>query len=162
MAQPDPIPGLPELRVQIDAVDAQLLELLSRRAQLSLAVGQAKAKAGNARVYDPVREAQLLARLAEHRKSVRVQCLRNANVSKHLLQCRVVFHKGLALAHAASHNIPRRVVLADDNGLPRASGTPEMQWRVVLHELPEHSLLPPACFRLLLAFYRKELVQKFV
>ena len=65
MAQPDPIPGLPELRVQIDAVDAQLLERLSRRAQLSLAVGQAKAKAGNARVYDPVREAQLLARLAE-------------------------------------------------------------------------------------------------
>lgn len=60
---------------------------------------------------------QILARLAEHRKSVRVQCLRNANVCKHLHQCRVVFHKGLALAHAASHNIPRRVVLADDNGL---------------------------------------------
>ena len=65
MEQPAPIPGLPELRTQIDAVDAQLLELLSRRAQLSLAVGQAKAKAGNARVYDAAREAQLLASLAE-------------------------------------------------------------------------------------------------
>ena len=65
MAQPAQIPGLAELRVQIDALDTQLLELLSQRAKLSLAVGQAKARAGNARVYDPVREAQLLASLAE-------------------------------------------------------------------------------------------------
>lgn len=65
MAAPVQIPGLPELRAQIDIVDAQLLDLLSRRAQLSLAVGQAKAKAGNAKVYDPVREAQLIASLAE-------------------------------------------------------------------------------------------------
>ena len=65
MAQPAQIPGLAELRVQIDALDTQLLELLSQRAKLSLAVGEAKARAGNARVYDPVREAQLLASLAE-------------------------------------------------------------------------------------------------
>ena len=65
MAQPAQIPGLSELRVQIDALDSQLLELLSQRAKLSLAVGQAKARAGNARVYDPAREAQLLASLAE-------------------------------------------------------------------------------------------------
>ena len=65
MAQPAQIPGLAELRVQIDALDTQLLELLSQRAKISLAVGQAKARAGNARVYDPVREAQLLASLAE-------------------------------------------------------------------------------------------------
>ena len=65
MAQPSPIPGLAELRVQIDALDSQLLELLSRRACLSLAVGQAKIRAGNAEVYAPAREAQLLASLAE-------------------------------------------------------------------------------------------------
>lgn len=65
MAQPASIPGLPELRVQIDTVDSQLLELLSRRAQLSLAIGKAKAQAGHARVYDAAREAQLLASLAE-------------------------------------------------------------------------------------------------
>jgi chorismate mutase/prephenate dehydratase len=65
MAQPSPIPGLAELRVQIDALDSQLLELLSRRACLSLAVGQAKIRAGNASVHDPAREAQLLASLAE-------------------------------------------------------------------------------------------------
>jgi len=65
MAKPAQIPGLAELRVQIDALDSQLLDLLSQRARLSLAVGQAKARAGNARVYDPAREAQLLASLAE-------------------------------------------------------------------------------------------------
>ena len=65
MSQPSPIPGLAELRVQIDALDSQLLELLSRRATLSLAVGKAKMQAGNASVHDPAREAQLLASLAE-------------------------------------------------------------------------------------------------
>ena len=65
MAQPPQISGLAELRVQIDALDSQLLELLSQRARLSLAVGQAKIRAGNASVYDPAREAQLLASLAE-------------------------------------------------------------------------------------------------
>ena len=65
MSQPAQIPGLAELRMQIDALDSQLLELLNQRAQVSLAVGQAKAKAGNAKIYDPAREAQLLSRLAE-------------------------------------------------------------------------------------------------
>ena len=65
MAKPAQIPGLAELRVQIDALDSQLLDLLSQRARLSLAVGQAKARAGNASVYDPAREAQLLASLAQ-------------------------------------------------------------------------------------------------
>ena len=65
MAQPSQIPGLAELRVQIDALDSQLLDLLNQRARVSLAVGQAKIQAGNASVHDPVREAQLLASLAE-------------------------------------------------------------------------------------------------
>lgn len=65
MAQPAQIPGLSELRAQIDELDSQLLELLNRRAQVSLAVGQAKARSGCAKVYDPAREAQLLASLAE-------------------------------------------------------------------------------------------------
>lgn len=65
MSQPAQIPGLAELRMQIDALDAQLLELLNQRAELSLAVGKAKISAGNASVYDPAREAQLLASLAQ-------------------------------------------------------------------------------------------------
>ena len=63
MSQPE-IPGLAELRTQIDAVDAQLLELLNQRAELSLAVGRAKASVPGAKIFDPVREAQLLEKLA--------------------------------------------------------------------------------------------------
>lgn len=63
MAEPSLIPGLAKLREQIDAVDSQLLELLNRRARLSLSVGQAKKQAGG-KVFDPAREALLLERLA--------------------------------------------------------------------------------------------------
>ena len=64
MAEPFQIPGLAELRRQIDDVDAQLLELLNRRAGLSLAVGQAKRQVSG-KVFDPAREARLLEGLAE-------------------------------------------------------------------------------------------------
>lgn len=64
MAEPFQIPGLAELREQIDDVDSQLLELLNRRAGLSVAVGQAKRKVSG-KVFDPAREARLLERLAE-------------------------------------------------------------------------------------------------
>lgn len=63
MAEPFQIPGLDKLREQIDEVDRQLLELLNRRANLSLAVGQAKRQVSG-RVFDPAREARLLERLA--------------------------------------------------------------------------------------------------
>ncbi len=55
---------LAELRRDIDAVDAQLLELLNRRAALAQAVGEVK-KTTDAPVYRPEREAQILARLAQ-------------------------------------------------------------------------------------------------
>jgi chorismate mutase/prephenate dehydratase len=64
MAEQVQIPGLAELRIQIDEVDSQLLELLNRRARLSLAVGEAKAHIPGSKVFDPTREAQLLAALA--------------------------------------------------------------------------------------------------
>ena len=63
MAEPFQIPGLAELREEIDAVDSELLALLNRRAGLSLAVGRAKKQVGG-RVFDPAREAMLLERLA--------------------------------------------------------------------------------------------------
>ena len=67
MAEPFQIPGLTELREQIDDVDSRLLELLNRRAGLSLAVGQAK-KQVSGKVFDPAREARLLERLAQLNK----------------------------------------------------------------------------------------------
>jgi len=55
---------LPELRHQIDAVDAQLLELLNRRAALALAVGEIKHAEGSA-VFRPEREAQVIANMQQ-------------------------------------------------------------------------------------------------
>lgn len=53
---------LSELRVQIDAVDLELLTLLNRRAALAHAVGEIKRVEGSA-VFRPEREAQVIASL---------------------------------------------------------------------------------------------------
>jgi chorismate mutase / prephenate dehydratase len=53
---------LPELRVQIDAVDLELLGLLNRRAALAHEVGEIKRVEGSA-VFRPEREAQVIHRL---------------------------------------------------------------------------------------------------
>lgn len=57
--------NLPELRKKIDAVDAQLLELLNRRATLALEVGEVKRAEGSV-VFRPEREAQVIRGLQEH------------------------------------------------------------------------------------------------
>jgi len=56
---------LPELRKQIDAVDAELLELLNRRAALALQVGEVKRAEGSV-VFRPEREAQVIRGLQQH------------------------------------------------------------------------------------------------
>ncbi len=53
---------LPELRVQIDALDLELLALLNRRAALAHEVGEIKRLEGSA-VFRPEREAQVIQRL---------------------------------------------------------------------------------------------------
>ena len=59
--------SLEDLRVQIDSVDAELVTLLNRRAELSLEVGRRKASSPEARYFAPERERDLLQRLvAEH------------------------------------------------------------------------------------------------
>src|SRR5476651_2681893 len=55
---------LTPLREQIDAIDAQLLDLLNRRAQIAQEVGHVKAET-NAPVFRPEREAQVLLKVAE-------------------------------------------------------------------------------------------------
>ncbi|OYU42714.1 MAG: chorismate mutase [Burkholderiales bacterium PBB4] len=55
---------LPELRVQIDALDLELLTLLNRRAALAHEVGEIKRVEGSA-VFRPEREAQVIHRLQE-------------------------------------------------------------------------------------------------
>ena len=55
---------LTPLREQIDAIDAQILELLSRRGKIAQEVGHVKAET-NAPVFRPEREAQVLRGVAE-------------------------------------------------------------------------------------------------
>jgi chorismate mutase/prephenate dehydratase len=55
---------LQPLRVQIDAIDQQILELLNQRARLAQQVGHLKAET-NAPVFRPEREAQVLRSVAE-------------------------------------------------------------------------------------------------
>lgn len=55
---------LKPLREQIDAIDAQILELLNRRAEIAQQVGHVKAET-NAPVFRPEREAQVLRSVAQ-------------------------------------------------------------------------------------------------
>src|SRR5207245_2491470 len=55
--------SIPTLRQQIDRIDDQLLRLLSRRAELALAIAEQKART-NSGVYAPGRERGVLTRLA--------------------------------------------------------------------------------------------------
>lgn len=54
-------PSVGRLREQIDAIDAQLIELLNRRAGISLELGRHKRAAGLG-IHDAQREEQILAR----------------------------------------------------------------------------------------------------
>ena len=54
---------LTEIRAQIDAVDAEMVTLLNRRAELSLEVGRQKAGTPNRRVFAPERERDVMQRL---------------------------------------------------------------------------------------------------
>ncbi len=62
--KPEPVnPELAAIRQGIDALDRELLDLLSRRAELSLAVGRAKAKEATGKpkvIFRPERERQVL------------------------------------------------------------------------------------------------------
>src|ERR1041385_4605796 len=54
-----PMPSLEDLRTQIDALDAQIVELLSARARLAVEVGKVKQNT-NAPIYAPDREKAVL------------------------------------------------------------------------------------------------------
>lgn len=66
MEQPQKTPAIPlsELRRRIDALDEQLVRLISERGQLAAAIGKIKAAEG-APVYAPDREKEILQRLRE-------------------------------------------------------------------------------------------------
>lgn len=60
--QGKPIADLAELRLGIDEIDAQLVELLNSRAEISQKVGSLKSKS-NAQIFQPLRERELIDKL---------------------------------------------------------------------------------------------------
>ena len=59
---------LADLRVQIDALDSQLVDMLTARLELSRKVSAAKT--ANGHIFRPAREAQMLSRLLTLRQSI--------------------------------------------------------------------------------------------
>lgn len=57
---------LDDLRQRIDAVDEQLLELISERGRLAMEVGAIKTASGSENHYRPEREAEVLTRILDH------------------------------------------------------------------------------------------------
>ena len=57
------IPDLSDLRVKIDSVDQQIVDLLNQRANLSLGVGRYKAAKGES-IYKPFREQEVMNKIA--------------------------------------------------------------------------------------------------
>lgn len=64
MAEERPVDRLDALRRRIDALDEQLVQLLSRRAECALEIGRAK-KAAGMEVYQPAREVEVLAHVQD-------------------------------------------------------------------------------------------------
>jgi chorismate mutase len=64
MVERSGVKTIDELRERIDALDRQLVALLSERAACALAVGRLKEQAGLP-IYQPVREAEVLANVRQ-------------------------------------------------------------------------------------------------
>jgi chorismate mutase len=93
-------PGIPQLRQSIDEVDRQILELLAERLRLVMRVGEVKRGLG-LDVYDPVRERDLLERVARGAPSPLT-----AVAAQRIFQCIIEESRGLEQRHVAE--LPER------------------------------------------------------
>ncbi len=59
--------GIEEFRKQIDAIDSQILELLNRRAEIVVRIGEEKAK-GHVAYHVPQREEEIIHRLSQENR----------------------------------------------------------------------------------------------
>ena len=85
---------LSQLRAKIDALDAQIVDLISQRAKIALEIGQLKSK-GNLNFWDPKREKEIFARL----KSI--------NKGHYLIKLSLTFFTKLLRPPGNSNVLPR-------------------------------------------------------
>ena len=91
---------LSEVRSQIDAVDAQLLELLNQRADLVHVVGEIKRQSGGA-IFAPDREEALLRSLVERNAKLKGRLPATAirAIYREIMSASYALEKGLAIAY---------------------------------------------------------------
>jgi chorismate mutase-like protein len=88
-------PGIPQLRESIDALDRQILELVSERLRLVMQVGEIKRSHG-LDVYDATREGEMLERVA--RASVAPL---SPAMAQRIFRCIIDESRGLEQRHVA-------------------------------------------------------------
>jgi chorismate mutase len=88
-------PGIPQLRLSIDQLDRQILELIAERLRLVMQVGEVKRSLGLA-VYDPVREQDLLERVSRAAPEPIT-----AAMAQRLFRCIIEESRGLEQRHVS-------------------------------------------------------------
>ncbi|HTQ38100.1 MAG TPA: prephenate dehydratase [Pirellulales bacterium] len=91
------LPALAALRTKIDHIDHKLVALMNERARLAHKIGKVK-EANGQQAYDPVRECEVLARVAQHNKGpLSNQCLQA--VYREVISGSRALEKTLRVAH---------------------------------------------------------------
>ena len=86
-------PGIPQLRQSIDSLDRQILQLVAKRLELVMQVGEVKRALGLA-VHDPARESDLLERVASAAEPPLT-----AAMAQRIFQCIIEESRGLEQRH---------------------------------------------------------------
>lgn len=99
--------GIPQLRQSIDSLDQQILELISKRLELVMKVGDVKRSLGLA-VHDPAREHDMLERVA----AATTPPLTPA-VAQRIFRCIIAESRALEQRHVSELGPPRDGITAD-------------------------------------------------
>ena len=87
-----------ELRKQIDAIDAKLVELMNERARCAVEIGRIKREAGQAAVYSPERERDVFERIKASNKGP-LSDLALASIWKEMMSGSLALEKALKVAY---------------------------------------------------------------
>jgi len=87
-----------ELRKQIDAIDAKLVELMNERARCAVEIGRLKREAGQAAVYSPERERDVFERIKASNKGP-LSDLALASIWKEMMSGSLALEKALKVAY---------------------------------------------------------------
>jgi len=111
--------GIPQLRQSIDALDREILELVSKRLELVMQVGEVKRSLGLA-VHDPAREHDLLERVAAATTPPLT-----AAMAQRIFRCIIEESRSLEQRHVSSLESARDGVTPSDRVTPSDGARPK-------------------------------------